>query len=40
MVNKRDKSIQKEAVIIMFIKEKVASVQSNSELYKEITNYL
>jgi hypothetical protein len=40
MVNKRDKSIQKEAVVIMFIEEKVASVQSNIELYKEITNYL
>jgi hypothetical protein len=36
MVNKRDKSIEIEAAIVMFLNEKDVSVQQNSELHKKI----
>jgi hypothetical protein len=41
MVNEMDKCIRTEAAIIMFVKEKEVSVQSNIELYKKniINNY-
>jgi hypothetical protein len=40
MVNKRDKSIGTEAMIVMFVKENDVFVQQIIELHKEISNYL
>jgi hypothetical protein len=40
MVNESDKSIETEAANVTFVKEKDVFAQQNTELHKEISNYL